>query len=377
LLFGVLPARAAVRVSGATGVARAARGSTTGRRSRRLGDLLVGLEVAMAAVLVLGAGLLLRSAWKVASVDLGFDTEGMTVAWVGLPDAGGLSEEERLELYRSVGERLAGLPAVRGVAWTQASPLDAGPGAGLRIEGRAEVEDRPTLDTRWQVVSPDYFAVAGIPLLEGRTFGPSDGPASEPVAVISASLARDAFGGEDPLGQLVNTGLDGREGDDWRWVRVVGVVADTRNRGPTRVADPVMFRPMAQGGPGFRGGRLLAVLRTAEGAQAVPALLRRAVWEVDPDASVSGLTDARDLTEAYTGERRLILLLLGTFAALALGLGAVGTYGVTAFAVSRRTREVGVRLALGADQGGITSLVLRQGLEPVMMGLMAGVLAGA
>jgi hypothetical protein len=229
----------------------------------------------------------------------------------------------------------------------------------------------------WQVVSPGYFEVSGIRLLAGRTFGPSDGPGSEPVAVVSAALARAAFGGEDPLGRRINTGLDGREGGDWRWVTVVGVVADTRNRGPARAPDPVLFRPLAQGGPGFPGSRLLAVLRTGEGAAALPPLLRKAVWDVDGDAPVHGVADAATLSGAYTGERRLVLLLLGIFAALALGLGAVGTYGVTAFTVSRRTREVGVRLALGADRGGITTLMLRQGLVPVISGLLAGAAAGA
>jgi putative ABC transport system permease protein len=373
LVFGLLPARAAARSGD---VARGDRGGTGSRHGRHVGDVLVSFEVAMAVVLVLGAGLLLRSIGRIATVDPGFRTAGLTVAWVGHPGATRLSPDERVGFYREVGARLEALPGVDGVAWTQSSPLDARLGAGLRIEDHPE-ENRPP-DVRWQVVSPDYFRVAGIRVLAGRAFTAGDGSGDPPVGVVSETLARVAFGDADPIGRRVNTGLDGRSPDGtWRWVTVVGVAADTRNRGPTRAPEPVLYRPLAQGGPGFSGDRMLALLRSGGADELVAPPIRRAVWEVEPDAPVYGVARASSLGGVYTGERRLALLLLGVFGGLALVLGAVGTYGVTSFAVGRRTRELGVRLALGAARERVSRMVLRQALMPVGLGLLAGTVAGA
>ncbi len=375
LVFGLLPARAATRAGEA---ARGPRGASASRRGRRVGEALVAFEVAMAVVLVLGAGLLLRSIGRIASVDPGFRAKGLTVAWVGLPGAAGLSPEERVGFYQAVGTRLESLPGAAGVAWTQASPLDARLGAGLRIQGVPEEEGHAPPDVRWQVVSPDYFRVAGIRTVAGRSFTEGDGPGDAPVGVLSETLARLAFGDEDPLGRRINTGLDGRSPDGgWRWVTVVGVVADTHNRGPTRAPEPVLYRPMAQGGPGFSGDRMLTLVRSGMAHDQVAPAIRRAVWEVDADAPVSGMARASSLTGAYTGERRLALLLLGVFAGLALLLGAVGTYGVTSFAVGRRTRELGVRIALGAERTRVSRMVLGQALVPVALGLLMGTVAGA
>jgi len=210
LVFGALPARAAVRTAAA---ARGSRGGTEAGRHRLLGDVLVAGEVAMAVVLVLGAGLLLRSVARVAAVDLGFSPDGLTVAWIGLPGARDRTPEDRVAFYDEVGERLRALPGVRDVAWAQTSPVQGGAGAGLRIQDAplAPGEDPP--NARWNVVSADYFGVVGATLRAGRGFNASDDAVAPPVAVVNETLARRLLGSEAPIGSRINTGLDGREPD--------------------------------------------------------------------------------------------------------------------------------------------------------------------
>ena len=374
--FGGLPAwLAAARVDG---IPRdGSRGATDGRLARTLGRGLVTAEVAMAVTLVLGATLLLRSLDRLQRVDPGFEAPGLTLASVALPAGadGEVGSPEPAAVFEAMAAEVAALPGVLSAGWTQRGPLELGPGAGLRTfaGGPEEWAAHDLPGVRWQVVDPGYFATLGVPLIAGRGFESGDDARGEPVALVNAAFVRAVFGDADAVGRLVNTGLDGRTPDgDWRWVRIVGVVADTRNRGPAAEPEPVLFRPMAQGGPGFRGDAALLVVRAGSGVPGLAEALRERIERVVPGAPVYRVTSGESLAAPYAADRRLVLGLLGTFAVLALALGTVGVYAVTAGTVARRTREVGVRMALGADRRRVVGLVLSQGMLPVLAGLALG-----
>ncbi len=416
LAFGTLPAWSASRRAPGEAIDRGAGSRSASRADRRIREGLVAVEISLAVVLVLVSGLLLRSLWALNDVDLGFEPDGLVAAYVGLPGATERSHAEISAFYGGVLEQVAALPGVGSAAWTMRGPLSLGPGAGLRIQGVTDGSD-DLVSTRWQVVSPGYFDAAGTPLRSGRVFTAGDGTDGEPVGVVNETLARRFFPSGGALGSLVNTGLDGRDGDAPRWVRVVGIVGDTKNRGPAGVTEPVLYRPMGQPTPGFRGdGALLIVrgagraragagagrgagaddaagdggrtgtvrgaseagpARTVRGPNDVASLgsaIRRAVAAAEPDAPVGAIVQGNALADGYLSSRRLILALLGSFAGIALTLGAVGIYGIARYAVLVQTREIGVRMALGAEEGQVARMVLRQGARPALVGTALGLL---
>lgn len=371
LLAGAFPAWRAAGQAPADALRRGGTRSAGSRSESRVREALVGAEVALAVVLVLVTGLLLRSLSALHAVDLGFDPDPVTAAVVGMPRFAAADVEAREAAFGRVTGAVAAIPGVEGVAWVQGSPLSVGAGAGLRIRGVNET-DPDLVDTRWQAVSHGYFEVLGIPVRSGRTFTEADREGGDPVAVVNEAFVRRFFPGQDPVGRLVNTGLDGRDGEGWRWVRILGVVGDTRNRGPAGMVEPVLFRPMAQPAPGYRGGSTLLVVRASSAGTGLDADLRRAVRSAAPDAPLGAARRGRALVAGYVAGDRMLSGLLGAFATLALVLGALGVYGTARYGVERRTRELGVRLALGADGGRLSAMVVGQGLRPAFAGLGAG-----
>lgn len=370
--FGLFPALSAAGRAPSKGIDRGAGARSGSRRDRRLREALVTAEIALAVVLVMGGGLLMRSLVSLQQVDLGFDPTPLSTLSVGFPGSSDISPDEQLLYYERLTERIRALPGVEGVAWGQFNPSEVGAGAGLRAQEVPSIDGSASV--RWHSVSAGYFETVGIEILAGRGFLPDDGADTDRVAVVNETLARRFFPGGGVVGQFVNTGLDGRTEEDWHWVRVVGVAADLRNMGPTRPAEPMLYRPLAQPAAGIIGGpRAVLHLRAPGAGPEIAEAVRNTVWEVNPDAPIDQLLQGNAIAGEYLSGQRLVLSLVGGFALLSLLLAALGVYGITRFAVQRRTREIGVRMAIGAERTSVVGLVVKQGVRPAAVGLGIGV----
>jgi putative ABC transport system permease protein len=360
-VLGILPALAA-RVDLAGALKAGTRGGGVSRG--RLRNALVAGQVAVSVVLLAAAGLLLLSVSRLQSVDPGYRGDGVVSAEIFANFTKYATPESRHRLYEDVLERLESVPGVASAAITNAVPL-----AGLRpgqtrfqIDGRSAGNEQqsPTVDVR--IASPDYFAALGIPVLRGRGFEPSDDETTERVVVISAAAARYWDGG-DPLGSRVTA--DGRT-----WYRVVGVVGDVRHFGLDVEAPAQVYAPLAQAG-GNLAGRIL-VRAQGDPGSLMPSI-REAIQGVDPDMPIERMQTLDTMRDAYLATPRLTALLLAIFAGLALCITVTGIAGVVAASIAQRTREIGVRIAIGASARGVLAMVLRQGLTMVAIGLAVGI----
>lgn len=365
VVFGVLPSLlvrwAPTRVFSGRGVA-----GGIDPRAGRTRQALLALEVALAFGLVLSTGLTVRTVLNLRAVDLGFDTERVATMRILLP-AEPESIEAREAALTEIVRQLEAEPSVDAVAVAGSGPLSTGPWAGLRVEGRTFGPGEAP-DVGWQFVSPDYFDALGIPVTQGRAFTPLDGIEGEPVGIINQALAQRVFADQDPVGNRINTGLDG----EGTWVRVVGVAYDTRNQGPAESAFPALYRPMHQAAR--RPARVIARLLGTPDAGAL-ANLETVVRSAAPTAPVSSVMSGSAWTGQFTTGVRTSMIVLGSLAGLALLLSAIGLYGVTSYSVSRRTRDIGVRLALGARTPTIVRMVVDDTLRPCLVGLAVGLLA--
>lgn len=339
------------------------RGKDVGAGGRRVGlrEALVVAEMALALVLLTGAGLFLRSFTRLASWNPGFETEHLTTTWLLAPHSKYPTGAQVADLFRRAVEEVGSLPGVVSVGAASAGPLFGGTETGeLRIVGR-DLEAGSSATARWFDIDSDYFATLGVPLLRGRGFTASDVGGAPGVAIVNAALARRYWPGEEPLGRQVVM-YD-------RTMTVVGVVADVPALRSDQPPVPEIYWPNRQAP---RWATYL-ILRTVSDPAGIAGAAERRLLELDPDLSVSGF---RPLTEQFGRALvypRFVTLLMSTFAAIALVLAAVGAYGVMAYSVARRTREIGIQMALGAARGDVLRAVIVRGMTLAIGGVLIGV----
>jgi putative ABC transport system permease protein len=371
VLFGLVPALAATGDSAARGIATAGRGSA-GHRGTRIRKALVVCEMALAVVLLVGAGLLIRSYARLSRVDAGFSPDRVLTFNLALPEAKYTTSAAVGRFVTEYVQRLAGEPGVSSAAAVYGLPLDGefSASSSFTRPGEADSADSPSVGMR--VVTPDYFKTLRIPLRAGRTFDAHDDERGPEVVVINEEAAKRYWPGRNPIGELLHLGVRLASGVRSGQKTIVGVIGDVKYGGLDLTAPPEVYLPYAQ----HPVDGLTIAVRTAGDPLGIVPSVRADLAALDRELPIANVRTMDEVVGRSIAERRFTMILLAAFATVAVLLAAIGVYGVLAYLVNQRAQEIGVRLAIGAAPADVVRLFLREGAALALAGLIAG-LAGA
>ena len=373
LVFGIVPAVRTAKLDLRETLNEGSRGSTTGPGQHRIRGVLVAAEIAMAMLLLVGAGLLLRSFSRLQEVPPGFQADHLLVADLPLSLTAYSKPQQRFEFFDRLVERAKSLPGVRSAGAASFLPVSGGGSAlHFNVSGRPPKSPHDYIVTGYRTITPNYFETLGMPLVQGRFFTAADTEKAPAVVVINSAMAQTYFPGENPLGKRMQLGAIPES--DVPWMEVVGVVGDVR-QGLDLDPQAEMYLPYRQADQVLPVFQLSIVLRTATDPLLQAAALRSALGEIDANQPLVRVRTMEENMAATVAQPRFRTWLIGIFAALALVLAGVGVYGVMSYTVTQRTSEIGIRVTLGAQPEDVFRIVVGEGLRLALAGVGAGILA--
>jgi len=366
VLFGLVPAIHSSKTDLNESLKEGGRGTSEGVRRNFLRNVLVTAEVAIAVVLLIGAGLLIQSLWRLQGVNTGINTHNVITFNLGVPEVK-YNPEKQSEFYRQLQARLAALPGVEAASAVMPLPLsNSSMSISFEIDGQPLPPGQHP-SSAYRTVSLDYFRALGIGLVKGRAFNEHDGYNAPAVIIINEAYAERFFPGEDPIGKRIRPGISVETGKK-PWREVIGVVSNVRYRGLRKEFTPEYYVPESQ----MPLDSMTLVVKTASDPHSVVSAVREEVHNMDKDVPLYNIQTMDEYLSAAVAQPRLITLLLMIFAGLALLLTAIGLYGVMSYSVAQRTHEIGIRMALGASSANVLRLVVGQGMTVAGLGVGIG-----